>query len=87
MGLINSVFNPYLDIFVFMFIDDILSYLMNQEDHACHLRIVLQTLKVKKLYAKFSKCEFFLESMELLGHTTFCYGITVDTQNIEAVQS
>ena len=80
MGLINSVFNPYLDIFVFMFIDDILSYLMNQEDHACHLRIVLQTLKDKELYVKFSKWEFLLKSMGFLGHIISGDRISIDTK-------
>ena len=58
MDLMNRVFHPYLDQFVIVFIDDILVYSKNIEEHACHLRIVLQTLKDHELYAKFSKCEF-----------------------------
>ena len=71
--------------FVLVFIDDILIYSRNEEDQASHLRIVLQTLKDKKLYAKFSKCEFWLESVVFLGHIVSRDGIRVDTQKIEAV--
>ena len=60
MDLINRVFKPYLDMFVIVFIDDILVYSKNEEEHAYHLRVVLQTFKDKELYAKFSKCEFWL---------------------------
>ena len=58
MDLMNRVFHPYLDQFVIVFIDDILVYSKNAEEHAVHLRIVLQTLRDKQLYAKFFKCEF-----------------------------
>ncbi|KAH0679995.1 hypothetical protein KY290_022105 [Solanum tuberosum] len=87
MDLMNKVFKPYLDMFVIVFIDVILIYSRNEEDHASHLRIVLQTLKDKELYAKFSKCEFWLESVAFLGHINFGDGIRVDTQKIEAVQN
>ena len=60
MDLMNKVFKPYLDNFVIVFIDDILVYSWSKEEHATHLRIVLQTLRDKQLYAKFSKCEFWL---------------------------
>ena len=60
MDLMNRVFHPYLDQFVIVFIDDILVYSKNVDEHTLHLRIVLQTLKDKQLYAKFSKCEFWL---------------------------
>ena len=60
MELMNGVFRPYLDSFVIVFIDDILVYSKTEADHTCHLRVVLQTLRDKKLYAKFSKCEFGL---------------------------
>ncbi|KAH0676229.1 hypothetical protein KY285_024030 [Solanum tuberosum] len=75
MDLMNRVFKPYLDMFVIVFIDEILIYLSNEEDHASHLKIVLQSLKDKKLYAKFSKCEFWLESVAFLGHIAFGDGI------------
>ncbi|KAH0720379.1 hypothetical protein KY285_005181 [Solanum tuberosum] len=84
MDLMNRVFKPYLDMFVIVFIDDILIYSRNEEDHASHLKIVLQTLKDKELYAKFFKCEFWLESVAFLGHIVSCDGIIVDTQKIEA---
>ncbi|KAH0705906.1 hypothetical protein KY285_010431 [Solanum tuberosum] len=87
MDLMNRVFKPYLDMFVIIFIDGILIYSKNEEDHASHLRIVLQTLKDKELYAKFYKCEFWLEYVAFLGHIVSVKGIKVDTQNIEKVQN
>ncbi|KAH0712585.1 hypothetical protein KY289_008544 [Solanum tuberosum] len=87
MDLMNRVFKLYLDMFVIVFIDDILIYSRSEEDHASHLRIVLQNLKDKELYAKFSKCEFWLESVEFLGHIVSGEGIKVDTQKIEEVQN
>ncbi|KAH0657055.1 hypothetical protein KY285_031937 [Solanum tuberosum] len=87
MDLMNRVFKPYLDMFVIVFIDDILIFSRNEKDHASHLRIVLQTLKDRELYAKFSKCEFWLESVPFFGHIVSGDGIRVDTQKIEAVQN
>ncbi|PPZ39182.1 hypothetical protein C5P26_26285, partial [Escherichia coli] len=60
MDLMNRIFHPYLDRFVVVFIDDILVYSKTREEHDEHLRIVLQTLREKKLYAKLSKCDFWL---------------------------
>ena len=79
----NRIFKPYLDIFVIVFINDILVYSRNEEDHASHLRIVLWNLKEEELYAKFIKCEFFLKFVAILGHIVSGDGIKVDTQNIE----
>ncbi|WMV30403.1 hypothetical protein MTR67_023788 [Solanum verrucosum] len=87
MDLMNRVFRPYLDMFVIMFIDDILIYSKNKENHASHLRVVLQTLKDRELYAKFSKCKFWLEIMAFLGHIISGDGIRVDTKKIEVVQN
>lgn len=87
MHLMNNVFRPYLDLFVIVFIDDILVYSHSQEEHAEHLRVVLQRLREEKLYAKFSKCEFWLSSVAFLGHVVSSEGIQVDPKNIEAVQS
>ncbi|KAH0722564.1 hypothetical protein KY290_005215 [Solanum tuberosum] len=87
MDLMNRVFKPYFDMFVIMFINDILIYLRNEKNHASHLRIVLQTLKDRELYANFSKCEFCLESVVFLGYIISGDGIRVDTQKIEAVQN
>ena len=67
MDLMNRVFHPYLDKFVIVFIDDILVYSKNEEEHAKHLRVALQTLREKELYAKFSKCEFWLKEVGFLG--------------------
>ncbi|KAH0758098.1 hypothetical protein KY290_021591 [Solanum tuberosum] len=87
MDLMNRVFKPFLDMFVIVFIDGILIYWRNEEDHTSHLRVVLQTLKDRELYAKFSKCELCLEYVEFLGHNIFGDGIRVDTQKIEIVQN
>ena len=87
MHLMNIVFQPYLDSFVIVFIDDILVYSRSREDHEQHLRTVLQILRERKLYAKFSKCEFWLDSVGFLGHIVLCEGIKVDPKKIEAVQS
>ena len=75
MDLMKRVFKPYLDRFVLMFIDNILIYSRNEEDHASHLMIFLQTLKDKELYVKFSKCEFWLKSVSFLGHIIFGDGL------------
>ena len=85
MALMNKVFQPYLDKFVIVFIDDILVYLRNKEEHEQHLRTVLQTLREKQLYAKFSKCEFWIDEVIFLGHVVSGRGIEVDPKKIEAV--
>ena len=85
MDLMNMVFRPYLDRFVIVFIDDILVYSRNEKEHAEHLWTVLQTLRQKQLYAKFSKCEFWLDRVVFLGHVISAEGIYVDPQKIEAV--
>ncbi|GJT29847.1 putative reverse transcriptase domain-containing protein [Tanacetum coccineum] len=68
MDLMNRIFHEYLDKFVIVFIDDILVYSKSEEEHEQHLRIVLEILRQKKLYAKFSKCEFWLQRVAFLGH-------------------
>ena len=78
MDLMNRVFHPYLDQFVIVFIDDILIYSKNAEEHAVHLGIILQSLRDKQLYAKFSKCEFWLNEVVFLGHVVSGDGIFVD---------
>ena len=85
MDLMNRVFNPYLDKFVIVFIDDILVYSGSPEEHAEHLRIVLQILRECQLYAKFSKCQFWLDKVAFLGHVISEEGISVDPQKIEAI--
>ena len=85
MDLMNRIFLPYLDQFVIVFIDDILIYSGSKEDHEEHLRVVLQILRENKLYAKFSKCQFLLDSVAFLGHVISVEGVYVDPQNIEAI--
>ena len=85
MYLMNSVFMPELDKFVVVFIDDILIYSKNKEDHSNHLRVILQRLRDHRLYAKFSKCEFWLDSVKFLGHTISNEGISVDPSKVHEV--
>ncbi|GKB98964.1 putative reverse transcriptase domain-containing protein [Tanacetum coccineum] len=87
MDLMNRVCRPYLDKFVIVFIDDILIYSKTQEEHVEHLRLVLGLLKKEKLYAKFSKCEFWLREVQFLGHVINDNGIHVDPSKIEAVKN
>ncbi|KAA0040422.1 retrotransposon protein, putative, Ty3-gypsy sub-class [Cucumis melo var. makuwa] len=85
MDLMNRIFHQYLDHFVIVFIDDILVYSIDREAHEEHLRIVQQTLCDKQLYAKFSKCEFWLEQVVFLGHVVSAKGVSVHPQKVEAV--
>jgi hypothetical protein len=85
MYLMNSVFVTELDKFVVVFIDDILIYSKSEKEHAKHLRIVLQRLRDHKLYAKFSKCEFWLKSVKFLGNTISHDGISVDPSKVQEV--
>ena len=78
MDLMNRVLREYLDRFIIVFIDDILVYSSNEEEHAEHLMLVLQRLKEEQLYAKFSKCEFWLTQIGFLGHVVSGDGISVD---------
>ncbi|KAL8102858.1 hypothetical protein AgCh_027400 [Apium graveolens] len=87
MDLMNRVFKQYLDKFVIVFIDDILIYSKTEEDHNEHLRISLEILRKEKLYAKFSKCEFWLKEVQFLGHVVNKEGIKVDPAKIEAVMN
>ncbi|GAU28867.1 hypothetical protein TSUD_293190 [Trifolium subterraneum] len=85
MEYMNRIFHSFLDKFVVVFIDDILVYSKSEEEHKEHLRIVLQVLKEKKLYAKLSKCEFWLEEVSFLGHVISNGGIAVDPAKVDAV--
>jgi hypothetical protein len=85
MYLMNSVFMQKLDKFVVVFIDDILIYSKNSEDHAKHLHVVLQRLRDHHLYAKFSKCEFCLDTIKFLGHTISSDDISVDPNKVQEV--
>ncbi|KAD3640483.1 hypothetical protein E3N88_29706 [Mikania micrantha] len=86
MDLMNRVCRPYLDKFVIVFIDDILIYSRNQQEHAQHLKLILELLAREKLYAKFSKCEFWLREVQFLGHVVNQNGIQVDPSKIQAVK-
>ena len=81
----NSVFMPELDKFVVVFIDDILIYSETTEEHEEHLRVVLSRLREHKLYAKFSKCEFWLKKVPFLGHVLSEDGISVDPSKVQEV--
>ena len=85
MDLMNRVFRPYVDQFVVVFIDDILVYSQDRESHDARLRVVLETLRKEQLYAKLSKCEFWLNEMSFLWHIVSKEGIRVDPKKIEVV--
>ncbi|XP_027905778.1 uncharacterized protein LOC114165330 [Vigna unguiculata] len=85
MDYMNRIFRLWLDKFVVVFIDDILIYSRTQEEHADHLRVVLKILRDHQLYGKLSKCEFWLEEVQFLGHVISAKGIAVDPAKIETV--
>jgi len=85
MDYMNKIFRPYLDQFVVVFINDILIYPEDRDVHADHLRVVLGILKEHKLYGKLSKCEFWLDEVQFLGHVISTQGISVDPAKIETV--
>ncbi|GJR52649.1 putative reverse transcriptase domain-containing protein [Tanacetum coccineum] len=86
MDLMNWVCKPYLDRFVIVFIDDILVYSKSRKEHEGHLKLILRLLKKEELYAKFSKCEFWLSKVQFLGHVIDREGIHVDTAKIESIK-
>ncbi|GKD72149.1 putative reverse transcriptase domain-containing protein, partial [Tanacetum coccineum] len=87
MDLMNRVCKPYLDKFVIVFIDDILVYSKDKEEHGRHLKIILELLKKERLYAKFSKCDFWQDSVQFLGHVIYHSGIHIDPAKIKAIKS
>jgi hypothetical protein len=87
MNLMNKVFMEELDKFVLVFIDDILVYSKSVEEHKQHLRVMLRKLRAHKLYAKFSKCEFWLEKISFLGHILTAEGVAVDPGKVETVSN
>ncbi|GKA17424.1 putative reverse transcriptase domain-containing protein [Tanacetum coccineum] len=86
MDLMNWVCKPYLDKFVIVFIDDILIYSKNKKEHKEHLKLILELLKKEELYAKFSKCEFWIPKVQFLGHVIDSEGIHVDPAKIESIK-
>ncbi|GKB11802.1 putative reverse transcriptase domain-containing protein, partial [Tanacetum coccineum] len=83
----NHVCKPYLDKFVIVFIDDILIYSHNEKEHVEHLKTILELLKKEELYAKFSKCEFWINTVKFIGHVIDSNGIYVDPAKIETVKN
>ncbi|GJX84703.1 putative reverse transcriptase domain-containing protein [Tanacetum coccineum] len=86
MDLMNRVCKPYLDKFVIVFIDDILIYSKDEREHEEHLKAILELLKKERLYAKFSKCEFWIPKVQFLGHVIDSRGIHVDPAKIESIK-
>ncbi|GKD16321.1 putative reverse transcriptase domain-containing protein, partial [Tanacetum coccineum] len=87
MDLMIRVCKSYLDKFVIVFIDDILVYSKDKEEHERHLNIILELLKKERLYAKFSKCDFWLDSVQFLGHVIDRIGVHVDPAKIKAIKN
>ena len=87
MDLMHWVFQPYLNQFIVVFVDDILIYSKTEREHEDHLRVVQQLLRDHQLYSKFSKCEFWLTEVRLLGHVVSSSRVSVDPEKVEAVMS
>ena len=85
--LMHKVFKPYLDQFVVIFVDGFFIYSQSEEEHEDSLRIILQALREHQLYTKFSKCEFWLTEVRLLGHIVSTSGVSVDPEKVKAVMS
>ena len=87
MDLMHRVFQPYLDQFVVVFMDDILIYSQSERHHEDHLRVVVQRSRDHRLYSKFSKCKFWLTKVRFLGHVVSASGVSVDPEKVEAMMS
>jgi hypothetical protein len=85
MYLMNKVFMEYLDKFMVVFIDDIVIFSKTEEEHETHLRLVLEKLGAHELYAKFSKCEFWLSEVSFLGHGISTGGVSVDPGKVKEI--
>ena len=85
MNMMNKVFMEFLDKFIVVFIDDILVYSKNEQEHEAHLRLVLEKLREHQLYAKFSKCEFWLKEVGFLGHVVSGDEVAVDPSKVSTV--
>ena len=87
MDLMHRVFQPYLDRFIVVFVDDILIYSQSEEEHEDYLRVVLQILRDCQLYVKFSKCKFWLTEVRFLGHVVLASVVSIDPKKVEVVMS
>ncbi|GJZ11528.1 putative reverse transcriptase domain-containing protein, partial [Tanacetum coccineum] len=87
MDLMNRVCKPYLDMFVIVFIDGILIYSKRKQEHEDRLKLILELLKKEELYAKFSKCEFWIPRVQFLGHMIDCKGIPMDPAKIKSIKN
>ena len=85
MDMMNRIYQPYLDHFLVVFVDDILIYSKSQEEHGHHLHLALQTLREHQLYAKLEKCNFWMQEIQFLGHMVSKEGISVDPTKVEVV--
>ena len=85
MCLMNNVLSKYLDKFVVVFIDDILIYSKNKQEHEEHLKIILQVLRAQQLFAKFRKCDFSKDKIQYLGHVVSKAKISIDPDKIKAI--
>jgi hypothetical protein len=85
-SLVQDILRPHLDAFVIVYIDDILIYSQNEAEHMQHVRKVLELLRQHKMYGKISKCEFFKEAVEYLGHIISSKGISTDPKKITTIQ-
>ena len=85
MDLMNRVFQPFLDGFVIVFIDNILVYSKSFAEHEQHLRMCLQTLRNRRLYTKLNKYEFWLSSVTFLGHIISMDGVSIDPHKVETI--
>ena len=85
MCLINNVLSKYLDQFVVVFVDEILIYSKSEQEHKEHLKIILQVLREHQLYAQLSKCDFYKNKIQYLGHMISADGISVDPEKIKAI--
>ncbi|GKC95434.1 putative reverse transcriptase domain-containing protein [Tanacetum coccineum] len=86
IDLVNCVCKPFLDKFVIVFIEDILIYSKNKKEYEEHLKAVLELLKKEKLYAKFSKCEFWIPKVQFLSHVIYSQGIHMDPAKIKSIK-
>ena len=87
MDLMPKVFQPYQDQFVVVFVDEVLIYSQSEKEHEDHLRLVLQLLRDRHLYAKFNKCEFWLTEVRVLGHVVSPLGVSMDPEKVEVMMS